>query len=138
MSTNTLFINDKDAFTTWGAILGDNSVNALITPAPAKPFVSNTSRLIDGIRIVNGPVRIDKRDLTLTIHISATGYEQFTDRLNGLIKELCKGIARIRTKYQPGVTYRLIYRSCTQLNQIRGQLGKVIIKFTEPNPADRL
>ena len=43
-----LYINSKDAYTTWGITLDETSLSALMTPAPAKDFTENKSRSIDG------------------------------------------------------------------------------------------
>ena len=47
-----LFINGKDAYTTWGISMDDTSLSALMTPAPNKDLVENKSRLEHGKRVI--------------------------------------------------------------------------------------
>ena len=47
-----LFINGKDAYTTWGISMDDTSLSALMTPAPNKDLVENKSRLEHGKRVM--------------------------------------------------------------------------------------
>lgn len=138
MSTNIFTINGKDALSNWGASLGDGSVSALLTPAPAKEVSANDSPLADGVSLLPGTVRLDRRDVSLVFHIRASGYAQFQARLNGLVNELrSAATAKISLGLLPDVAFRLSYVSCQTVSQVRGELGKAVIKFSEPNPTDR-
>ena len=39
MPQEELFINGKDAYTTWGISMDDTALSALMTPAPNKEFI---------------------------------------------------------------------------------------------------
>lgn len=136
MKTN-LYINGKDALITFGVTLADGGIGVLLTPPPSKDIITNESRLLDGKEIVNIPYRLSDRDISLPLNVYANDYEHFNQRINSLIEELTKGKAIIHTTYMPDVKYRLIYLSCTSLSQLRGQIGKIVVKFNEPNPTDR-
>jgi hypothetical protein len=45
------YINDKDAYTTWGISMDTSSLSALMTPPPMKEFIENKSRLENGKRV---------------------------------------------------------------------------------------
>lgn len=136
--TGTLEINGVDVGKEYGVILGDGSLNALLTPPSTKTLVTNESRISHGQEILDIPPKFAKRDVSLTFFIRASGYQEFTSRLESLIALLCsKTIALFETKFQPGVIYKLTYQSSSQLTQVRGELGKIVVKFVEPNPADR-
>lgn len=45
MPQEELFINGKDAYTTWGISMDDTALSALMTPAPNKEFIENKSRM---------------------------------------------------------------------------------------------
>lgn len=137
-----LTINGKDAYDTWGAFLGEGCVASLLTPAPAKALITNTSRLQHGKRVIrtdasgNSLRRTDSRDVTLTVCISAPSTQVLATRLESFLVELEKGEVILRTSYLPNAVYHLDYVSCTQFSQLRG-LAKFAIKFNEPNPKNR-
>ena len=135
--TGDLFINNKDAYTEWGVGLENGGLSNLMTPPPSKAYIENSSRLLDGKQILPAPIKLKDRDVSLTFHLVASGYEDFTLRLESFMSELRSGTIELRTKYQPGIIYRLYYQSSTQFSQIRGCLGKFIIKFNEPDPSHR-
>lgn len=132
-----LFINGIDAHKQWGLILGDGSLSALMTPPANKAFIENESRLLHGKQVLPVTQKFAARDVTLTLYLSARNYDEFALKLDAIIAELQKGTVSLRTKHQPRTTYKLLYLSTSQLTQLRGRLGKILIKFNEPNPADR-
>lgn len=135
------YINNKDAHDEWGVIFGDNSFTALLTPAPVKSYVENKSALIHGKQVLSGeenPPKVDERDVQLTFAIKANNLTEFLTRYANFVTELEKGKLDIRTKYQPGVVYHLLYISCQQFKQFNGRLGKFVLKLNEPNPKNRI
>lgn len=132
-----LFINGKDAYDNWGIIMNDTSLSALMTPAPNKAFIENKSRLEDGKRVVASNPKKDERNLTLQIEIVAPDKDTFFARYDSFCNELDTGILDIKTKYQPNVTYRTIYLSCSQFSEFMQGIGKFVLKLNEPNPKNR-
>ena len=135
--TGELFINGKDAYTSWGVSMDDTSLSALMTPAPSKEFIENKSRLEHGKRVVRNNPKVDERDLTLQINLTAKDETQFFNRYLSFCEELETGSLNIRTKYQPTVLYRTTYLSCNQFSQFMRGIGKFVLKLNEPNPKDR-
>lgn len=135
-------INEKDAYTTWGAYILSGGVAALMTPAASKPYITSTSRLQHGKRVVrtdskgNSISRFDSRDVTISIAISAKNTIDLQTKLDSLIEELMRGTTKLQIAELPNTMYRLDYINCTQFSQLRG-LAKFAIKFNEPNPNDR-
>lgn len=135
-------INGKDAYTTWGAYLLDGGVSALMTPAPAKAYITNESRLQHGKRVTrkdskgNSLYRAADRDVTLQFAISAPDRATLGTRLSSFVAELEADTVALKTSWQPGVVYHLDYVSCTEFAQY-GTLAKYAIKFNEPNPKNR-
>lgn len=132
-----LYINGKDAYQTWGISMDDTSLSGLMTPPANKAFIENESRLQHGKRVVTANPKLDQRNLTLQINLTATTETQFFARYSGFCKELATGVLRIKTKYQPGVVYKTIYLSCSQFSQFMRGIGKFSLKLCEPNPTDR-
>lgn len=131
------YINDKDAYTTWGISMDTSSLSALMTPPPMKEFIENKSRLENGKRVITSDSKIDERNITLTFNLTAKSEDQFFVRYNSFCEELATGVLHIRSKYQPNVVYKTIYLSCTQFTQFMRGIASFSLKLVEPNPADR-
>ena len=132
-----LYLNGKDAYTTWGISMNDTSLSELMTPTSNKEFIENESRIEHGKRVLVTKSKLDARNLTLTINLIASNQGQFFERYNGFCEELATGVLEVRTKYQPNVVYRTIYQSCSQFSQFMRGIGKFTLKLYEPNPNDR-
>lgn len=135
--TGELFINDKDAYREWGISMDDTSLSALMTPPPNKELIENKSRLEHGKRVIADNVKVDERNLTLQINLTAPTKEQFLARYLSFCNELKKGTLNIKTKYQPDLLYRMVYVSCSQFSQFMQGIGKFSLKLNEPNPENR-
>lgn len=132
-----LFINGKDAYLTWGISMDDTSLSELMTPPANKAVIENESRLQHGKRVVMSDLKLDQRNLTLQINLTAATEAQFFARYSDFCKELATGVLNIKTKYQPDVVYKTIYLSCGQFSQFMRGIGKFSLKLNEPNPNDR-
>ena len=137
MATGDFYINNKDAYTTWGISMDTSSLSALMTPAPMKEFIENKSRLEHGKRVITSDPKIDERNISLTFNLTATSEEQFFSRYNSFCEELATGVLHIRSKYQPNVVYKTIYLSCNQFTQFMRGIAKFSLRLVEPNPTDR-
>lgn len=132
-----LYINDKDAYASWGVFLSDEAVSTLMTPAPVKDRISNNSALEHGVRYITGTAKVNERELTLIIYLRASSKAEFLTRYQSFCEELKTGNLDIRTKYQTDVVYRCIYQSCTSFSEFNFGLAKFSLKLTEPDPTDR-
>lgn len=135
--TGDLTINGYDAYTRWGISLSDGAISALMTPAPMKERLSNDVRTEHGSRTSNQSPKLASRDVTLEMHLSASSRESFFSRYESFCSELATGKLHIITKYQPSVTYRMLYVSCAQFTAFLNGLAKFSLKLTEPNPNNR-
>lgn len=132
-----LYINSKDAYSTWGISLTSNSISALMTPAPNKSFIENKSRLEHGKRVITTNPKVDERNVTLELQLTAKSETEFFNKYESFCEELATGVLNIRTKYQPTITYKMLYLSCNQFSQFMRGIGKFTLKLCEPNPTDR-
>lgn len=135
--TGDLFINGKDAYTTWGMSLTDGSVSKLMTPPPMKAVIENKSRIEDGKRVINSNAKVDERDFTLEVHFTAKSKDDFFAKYESFCNELATGVLNIRTRYQPTVLYKTNYLSCNQFSEFMFGIAKFTLKLNEPNPKDR-
>ena len=134
------WINNNDAYKTWGIFLSSESFTTLITSPPLKGYIENKSALMDGKQVLNdenNAPKVDERDMQIVFGIKAKNLDNFLQLYADFTEVLKKGKLDIRTKYQPGVTYHCNYISCSQLTQFNGRLGKFILKVNEPNPNNR-
>lgn len=135
--TGELKINNKDAYTQWGAWLDSTGLSTLMTPAPLKEYITNKSPLTAGKKVKPTTPMVDERDLTLTVFIKAASLPEFLQQYRAFVTELQQGDIVLQTKYEAGVTYRLKYISCQQFSNYNGRLGKFILKLNEPDPTNR-
>lgn len=137
MSKGELFINGKDAYTEWGLSMDSTSLSTLMTPPPNKSYIKNKSRTQNGARVNNSNPKVDERDLTLQINITAITEEEFFRKYISFCQVLAEGTLDISTKYQPDVIYRTLYESCQQFSEFMRGIGKFILRITEPDPTNR-
>lgn len=135
MPRGELFINNKDAYDTWGISMDSSALSALMTPPMQKELIENKSRLEHGKRVVKANPKVDERTLTLAINLTAPSEDAFFSRYGSFCEELAKGTLDIRTKYQPDVVYRTLYLSCTQFTQLMRGIAKFSLKVCEYNPS---
>lgn len=132
-----LFINGTEAYGTWGVSLDESSLSELMTPPANKAFIENQSRLQHGKQVIVANPKLESRNLTLQVHLTAATEKEFLDRYDKFCKELATGKLSIQTKYQPQVMYRTVYVSCSQFSQFMRGIAKFSLKLTEPDPSDR-
>ena len=136
MLSGQLYINNKDAYTTWGISLDSKALTTLMTPAGMKENLKVSSRLEDGQRIVCKP-KLKERSLTLTLNLTAATEEEFFSQYESFCEELHTGLLDVKTSYQDGVVYHLEYNDCTQFTQYCRGIAKFSLKCTENDPSNR-
>lgn len=72
-----LFINGKDAFSTFGVCMGDGFIDSIDAPAPTKDYIKNESRLENGTRIITDNSKIGSRSLTLSFTIEGKSEQDY-------------------------------------------------------------
>jgi len=137
MPAGELFINGKDAYTTYGVSLTDGGLSALMTPPPMKELIESTYRKKHGKVIIPKDVKMDSRDINLEMHLTAPDKATFFSRYSAFCSELAKGVLTINTKYLSGVYFRVIYLSCTQFTEFVQEMAKFTLKLNEPDPSNR-
>lgn len=143
-----IYINStsQDTEKRWGVFFADNSVTALMTPAPKKSYITNKSALINGKQVLtsngNQP-KTDERDVQLTFGLKASSFAKFIMQYRSFVEELKKGAIDLTLYVWEGdtyirETYYLNYVSCSQYSEFNGRLAKFVLKLNEPNPENRL
>lgn len=137
--TGELYINEKDAWTTWGVNMGEGFLDAIDAPLPMKEYVEDESRLEDGIRIDTGNPKVDSREITLGFTIMGSSETDYRSKKSAFQTELQKGAFTIRIPALGTQKYKMVYTGKSisyGLSRRRG-FGHFTMKCTEPNPADR-
>lgn len=138
MLKGQLYINGKDAYTTYGIFLAENALSTLMTPPSVKDYISNESRLEHGKRVSYENVRLGERELTLSFNMHAKDKDTFLSNYAKFCDEvLSKGKIELRTSLLPNVWFRCIYVSCNQFSQFRRELASFSLKLNEPDPSNR-
>lgn len=137
--TGELYINEKDAWTTWGVNMGEGFLDAIDAPLPMKEYVEDESRLEDGIRIDTGNPKVDSRDITLGFTIMGSSETDYRSKKSAFQAELQKGAFTIRIPALGTQKYKMVYtgKSISYGLSRRRDFGHFTMKCTEPNPADR-
>ena len=134
-----LIINGENADEKWGISLGESSLSELMTPPANKAFIENESRLQNGKQILVANPKVEARNLTLQLNLTAATKSAFFDKYNLFCKEvLATGVLNIETGYQEEVVYKTIYVSCSQFSQFMQGIAKFSLKLIEPDPSDRM
>ncbi|WP_283687559.1 hypothetical protein [Dysgonomonas sp. Marseille-Q5470] len=135
-----LYINDKDAWSTWKARLVDDSLDILESSASMKSYVTNNARSQDGVQIFISNPRIDMRSVILTFAITCESRLDYLSKKRDLEMELRKGLTLFKV-----VPLSLIFKlhldensTMTLLSGTGLRDGKFTIRFTEKNPKDRI
>lgn len=137
--TGQLFINNKDAFTTWGVRMGSGFLDALDGFLPMKDYIENDSRLEHGKRMITTNAKVASRDITLEFTIEGNSETDYRTKKRAFQQELQAGAFTIKVPVLGTDVYHLVYtgKSTSYGLSISRNFGRISAKFTEPNPAYR-
>lgn len=129
-------LNGFDAFEEYGVSFPPSAINAIMTPASLKEFVTNESRDEDGSRVIFHNPRQAQRELTIEMHLHASSLRELIQRYKQLIRIFESGMFTIELERNPGDIYHFIYESCNSFS-MGEKLAKFVLKLIEPNPTNR-
>lgn len=132
------YINDKDIYTTWGAVLAKGAYEALLKPAPNKTLIQNKSRLKHGKSVIDKPetFKTDERDVSFSIWICGNSQEDYLNKYKSFIEEITSGLILL---YVPilKMKFKLTYLNCSNYGDYGLERGKLTLKMNEANTLDR-
>ena len=134
-----LLINGTDA-SLYGIRTGKGFTDTLLSPVPLKEFVSNESRLEDGVRVVVPAVpKFAAWEFSLQFQITGTDAEDFAAKRDAFFALLYSGRITLSVPQKSGSVFRLIYMGSSPAYRggLYGNACKVTVKFMEPDPSDR-
>lgn len=137
--TGQLFINGKDAFTTWGVRMGGGFLDALDGFLPMKEYIENDSRLEHGKRMITTNAKVASRDITLEFTITGSSETDYRTKKKAFQAELQAGAFTLKVPALGSEVYHLVYtgKSVNYGLSMSRTFGKISAKFTEPNPMNR-
>lgn len=127
--TGQLFINDKDAWITWGVFLEDGSEAKLLLPPPMKEYTSNNFRSQDGKQVFIVNPKKDERDISLVFCISAITKEKYLLIYDDFVSELTSGLVKLRVQ-SIDKELNLTVSSFLDLSYYE-RVGKLSVRFNE-------
>ena len=136
---NNLMINGRDALATWGIRMGDGFINIIDDFPTMKPFIENESRNENGKRIVTKDAKVSSRQINIPFTMEGSNETDFRQKRDLFISELKRGMIEITVPSLSDEKYRLVYLgkgTSYALSRDRS-FAKFILKFEEPNPANR-
>lgn len=134
---NRLFINNKDAWLTWGVTLRKGSYDSLRLGAPQKEYISNDSLAQHGKQYFTQQSRVDEKQVILMFYLDASSELEYYQRSKAFEAELRKGLLLFRVP-KLFTEYKLILNNFNDLTTWnKGSKAVFSARFTEPNPTDR-
>lgn len=135
-----LLINDQDALSAWGVRMGDGFLDAIDTPCTMKEFVTNSSRLEHGKRIVVENPKVESREITLPFTIEGTSEADFKSKKKAFYNELYKGKVDIQIPANSSEVFHLVYlgKATSYAQNVKRTFCKFAAKFEEYNPNIRV
>jgi len=125
-----LFINNKDAWLTWGAFLVSDSLDNLLLPPSPKAYTENDFRSQDGNQVFIVNSKKAARDVQVEFCLSATTPTAYLTAYKSFVNELSNGMVTMRIPLI-GTEFRLTVSSYLSLGYY-GRFGKLAIRFNEP------
>lgn len=118
---------------------GKDFKDSLLAPLEAKEYVYNESRLEDGIRVFNTPIKYKSRSLTLEFQITGSTKADMEARKQRLYDMFSMGTVDIEVPEFCSGVFHLIYtgKSPSYSSGLSGCACKIKVGFDEPNPTDR-
>lgn len=137
--TGELFINNKDAWETWGVNMDDGFLDALDAPLQMKDYIENESRLEHGKRMITSSPKVASRDITLGFTITGTNETDYRTKKKAFETELQKGTFTLNVPKLGTDVFNLVYtgKSVSYGLSLNRCFGHFSTKVTEPNPMDR-
>ena len=137
--TGDLFINNKDAWSTWGVRMGDSFLDTIDGFNEMKDYIEDESRLEHGKRMIMDNAKVASREITLQFTIEGSSESDYRTKKKAFQTELEKGLVNIKVPALGTDVYKLVYlgKNVSYGLSLDRCFGKVSSKFCEPNPANR-
>lgn len=143
---NQAFIKLVDEDDTAYTDLGDYGITlirgwreALLTPASVKEFVTNDSRLENGVSVIASPkyVKLNKRDVSISFFLEGSSEEDYLEKLEKFLDKIAySGQFCLKVPCMKRV-FKLVYSQCSKYGDYGLKRSNFTLKLTEYDPTDR-
>jgi hypothetical protein len=138
-NVSDLLINGQDAYQQYGVRMGDGFLSALRAGAPMKDYITNDSRLKDGVEYCETVPKLSERDITLQFTIEGSTPSDYETKYDSFLAVLQAGDVTVQVPARSEKIYHLKYtgKQITYAESIDGTFSKFSAKFKEPDPTFR-
>lgn len=133
---NEVKINGKGLWTTFRGQLAKGAYEKLLAPAPMKEYVTDRSRLNNGITVMAINPKTDSREIALQIFIEGSTQDEYLSNYNLFVEELQKGEISLAVPKLKTI-YRFVYTGSSSYGDYGLKRGKFTVKFVEPDVTKR-
>lgn len=130
----------RDLFSNYGVTLTRGWREALLKPASIKEYSKTDSRLEDGVRMVAKKkyAKLKERDVQLPFILEGTTEADYLTKYESFLTDIAySGMVYLKIPIMKRV-FKLVYSDCAKFGDDGKKTGNFTLKFTEPNPADRI
>lgn len=124
---------------TFGITLIRGWREALLTPAPVKEFVTNDSRLENGVSVIATPkyTKRNMREVSLSMFLEGSSEDDYLDKYEKFLGKVAySGQFCLKVPCMKRV-FKLVYSQCSNYGDYGFKKGNFTLKLTEYDPTDR-
>ena len=124
---------------TYGITLIRGWREALLTPPAVKEYITNESRLQDGVSVIAKPeyAKKAKREISLSFYLEGQDETDYLQKYEAFLNKIAyKGEFYLKVPCL-GRVFKLVYSQCSQYGDYGLKRSKFTLKLTEYNPNDR-
>lgn len=112
---------------------------ALLTPAPVKEFVTNDSRLENGVSVIASPkyTKRNKRDVSISFFLEGSSEEDYLNKYEKFLEKIAySGQFCLKVPCMKRV-FKFVYSQCSKYGDYGLKRSNFTLKLTEYDPTDR-
>lgn len=124
---------------TFGVTLTRGWREALLTPPPVKEYVTNDSRIENGMSVIASPQfsKMQKRDVRLSFFLEGNDENDYLSKYEAFLNKIAySGQICLKVPVLKRV-FKLVYSQCSKFGDYGLKKGNFTLKLTEYNPNDR-
>ena len=128
-----------DVYDTYGVSFVKGSYLTLVKKSASKGYVTNDSRLNNGVQMVadSDYAKLSSRQFSVTILMEASTKANFVTYLENFTAKISNGLIFLKIPSVKRV-FKLVYNDMDIKQEYRGNKATFTLKLTEPDPTDRV
>lgn len=128
----------SDLYTTYGIRLVKGAYDELIKYPPMKAYISNNSRLENGVRYVvkSTNPKYDEKSFSIEFVLFASSQSAFYTNLEAFLAKITGDVFELKITSLNKV-FRLVYTDCQRLQTYKKKWATFELSLIEPDPTNR-